>query len=52
MTPWLVGSSLLLGTGLVVSSVWLGIQLIVDPNSLSWANRFLPDSMQIPVSDQ
>ena len=51
IAPWLVGSGLLFGTGLVVSTVWLGIQLIVDPNSLSWVNRFLPGSIQIPISD-
>jgi len=45
-------SGLLAGAALVVGGGWVGIQLMVDPNALSWANRFLPGSMQIPISNQ
>ncbi|MBE9014284.1 hypothetical protein IQ250_29265, partial [Pseudanabaenaceae cyanobacterium LEGE 13415] len=36
--------------GLVASSGWLSAQFIIDPRSVIWLNRYLPQQARIPVS--
>ena len=40
---------ILTSTGLVASGIWVSIQLFINPNAVSWMNKFLPKSAQIPV---
>lgn len=51
--PWKsVGSFLAIASaaGCVVTSIWLSTEFIMDPKSVAWMNRYLPDDAQIPIS--
>ncbi len=44
--------SLLVGAGgLVIGAMWVGLQLMVNPNALAWVNRYLPEWTQIPIEE-
>ena len=36
--------------GCVVTSTWLSAQFIIDPKSVAWMNRYLPNQAKIPIS--
>lgn len=40
---------LLSSAGLVISGIWLSIQLFINPNATSWMNQLLPEWAQIPL---
>ena len=43
----------LLATGtLIVGSIWVGILWMIDPNSVVWLNRFLPEWTRIPITEE
>ncbi|MBW4575540.1 MAG: hypothetical protein KME08_09690 [Aphanothece sp. CMT-3BRIN-NPC111] len=45
-------ATLLAATGLIAGGVWLGIQLILNPNSVAFVNRLLPVANRIPVTGE
>lgn len=36
--------------GLVAGSAWMSFQFIMDPKSVAWMNRYLPEGARIPLS--
>lgn len=50
LSSWSAIVALLLAAGGLASAGWLGGQLIVDPQTLLWVNRFLPDWIPIPIT--
>ncbi|MBD2038053.1 hypothetical protein H6F76_24180 [Leptolyngbya sp. FACHB-321] len=50
MSSWSALVIIVLAAGGLASAGWLGGQLIVDPQTLLWVNRFLPDWIPIPVT--
>ncbi|MCU0549624.1 MAG: hypothetical protein MUC48_09785 [Leptolyngbya sp. Prado105] len=51
--PWKsIGSFFAIASaaGLVVTSTWLSAEFIVDPRSVAWMNRYLPNNAKIPLS--
>jgi len=43
---------LLTSTGLVTGGLWLGFQLVVNPDTIVWVNQWLPEWAQIPTVKQ
>lgn len=41
---------MLLATGGLAGASWLGVRLIVNPQTLLWVNHFLPDWIPIPIT--
>ncbi|XHX79683.1 MAG: hypothetical protein RBJ76_07110 [Stenomitos frigidus ULC029] len=50
VSAWSAIVIIVLAAGGLASAGWLGGQLIVDPQTLLWVNRFLPDWIPIPVT--
>ncbi|HEY9884451.1 MAG TPA: hypothetical protein V6C98_12655, partial [Thermosynechococcaceae cyanobacterium] len=50
VSSWSAIAIIVLAAGGLASAGWLGGQLIVDPQTLLWVNRFLPDWIPIPVT--
>ncbi len=50
MSSWSAIVIIVLAAGGLASAGWLGGQLIVDPQTLLWVNRYLPDWIPIPVT--
>lgn len=50
VSAWSAIVIIMLAAGGLASAGWLGGQLIVDPQTLLWVNRFLPDWIPIPVT--
>ena len=50
VSAWPALVIIVLAAGGLASAGWLGGQLIVDPQTLLWVNRFLPDWIPIPVT--
>jgi hypothetical protein len=51
--PWKsIGSfcAIASASGFIISSTWLSAQFIIDPRSVIWMNRYLPEQARIPVS--
>ncbi|XGV95764.1 MAG: hypothetical protein ACAF41_23860 [Leptolyngbya sp. BL-A-14] len=49
-SSWSAIVVILLAVGGLGWAGWLGLQLIVNPQTLLWVNRFLPDWIPIPVT--
>jgi hypothetical protein len=48
---WLCAAGLiLLSTGAIGGSIWLALQLMVNPQRMLWMNQFVPDWVPIPVT--
>lgn len=41
---------MLSASGLVAGSAWASFQFIIDPKSVAWMNRYLPEGARIPLS--
>lgn len=51
--PWKsIGSFIAIASaaGLAGTSIWLSSAFIIDPRSVAWMNRYLPNNAKIPVS--
>ncbi|HBB35221.1 MAG TPA: hypothetical protein DDZ80_18915 [Cyanobacteria bacterium UBA8803] len=52
---WLVTlgaiAALMAGGAAIVGGIRLGILWMIDPNAVSWLNRFLPEWTRIPIAD-
>ncbi len=50
VASWAAIATVLVAVGAIAGCSWIGIQLIVSPQTLLWINRFLPDWIPIPVT--
>ncbi len=50
MASWSAIAVMCIAAGGLAGCGWLGFQLIVNPQTLLWVNRFLPDWIPIPVT--
>ncbi|MCP2729547.1 hypothetical protein [Limnofasciculus baicalensis] len=52
---WLVSlgaiAAIITGGAIVAGGIWLSILWMIDPNSVVWLNRFLPEWTHIPVNE-
>ncbi|NJN73910.1 MAG: hypothetical protein HC799_14405 [Limnothrix sp. RL_2_0] len=51
--PWLRFGAiavLLTASSSIVLGLWLGLMLLLDPNSILWLNRFLPRWSHVPIA--
>jgi hypothetical protein len=42
-------SSIIVAGSIIAGGIWLGILLMINPNSVVWINRFLPEWTRIPI---
>ena len=52
MSVGLTSGAVLFGLSAIAGGAWVGIRLMLDPNSVEWVNRFLPSVAQLPVPNR
>ncbi|MBW4690264.1 MAG: hypothetical protein KME27_00695 [Lyngbya sp. HA4199-MV5] len=50
LSTWSAIVTILLAVGGLGAAGWLGVRLMVNPQTLLWVNRFLPDWIPIPIT--